>query len=367
MSPPLLPSRETLHGLRLSVVVWSFGYLLVALAMSVQGRASFLLALLSQLPLFVVGVAIAVLTHRVFVWGRGRNAVVRWATMTTALLCATVAITAVDLGYHYWLGQTIAPAWREWSSLFVPSRVFSVALLYLWTLCLSSTLFWTTDINEAARRHAARVVAAESAAHRAEAAALRLQLNPHFLFNTLNAVASLVVTRRNKDAEEMINRLADFLRASLASEPDGLVRLAEEIATVEAYLKIESVRFGDRMTVSVDMPETLAEALVPNFILQPLVENAVKHGVATSAGATAIRVIAQHQAHGMSVQVMNQSDGPRRPSHPQAETRPRSGIGLANIRQRLAVLYGASGGLMTEAGSQTHVATVLLPLIRQDI
>lgn len=367
MSPSSRQIREALHGLRLSVVVWGFGYLLVALAMSVQGRASFPLALLSQLPLFLVGITVAVLVHRVFVWGRGRRIAVRWASMTAALLCATVAITAVDLGYHYWLGQTIVPAWREWASLFVPPRVFSVALLYLWTLCLSSTLFWTTDINEAARRQEARAIEAESAAHRAEAAALRLQLNPHFLFNTLNAIASLVVTRRNKDAEEMISRLADFLRASLASEPDGLVRLTEEIATVEAYLKIESVRFGDRMSVSIDMPETLAEALVPNFILQPLVENAVKHGVAGNAGATAIQVVAQREGQALSVRVMNQSDGPRRRSRPRAEPRPRSGIGLANIRQRLEILYGAAGALMTEAGPRTHVATVLLPLIRQEI
>lgn len=367
MPPSRHQIREALHGLRLSVVVWGFGYLLVALAMNVQGRASFPLALLSQLPLFVAGIAIAVLVHRVFVWGRGRRVIVRWASMTAALLCATVAITAVDLTYHYWLGRTIAPAWREWASLFIVPRVFSVALLYLWTLCLSSTLFWTTDINEAARRQEARAIEAESAAHRAEAAALRLQLNPHFLFNTLNAIASLVVTRRNKDAEEMISRLADFLRASLVSEPDGLVRLTEEIATVEAYLKIESVRFGDRMSVSIDMPETLAEALVPNFILQPLVENAVKHGVAASAGATAIQVVAQRQGQGLSVQVVNRSNGPRRRARPKAEARSRSGIGLANIRQRLDILYGAAGGLMTEAGPQTHVATVLLPLIRQEI
>lgn len=365
MSPSRHQLREVLHGLRLSAVVWGFGYLLVALAMSVQGRASLPLALLSQLPLFIVGITTAVLTYCVFVWGRGRSATVRWATVTAALLCATAVITTVDLAYHYWLGQTIAPAWREWASLFAAPRIFSVALLYLWTLCLSSTLFWTTDINEAARRQEARAIEAESAAHRAEAAALRLQLNPHFLFNTLNAIASLVVTRRNKDAEEMISRLADFLRASLASEPDGLVRLTEEIATVEAYLKIESVRFGDRMTVSVDMPETLAEALVPNFILQPLVENAVKHGVAANTGATAIQVVAQRQGQALTVQVVNQSDGPRR--RRRTEARPRSGIGLANIRQRLDILYGAAGGLMTETGPRTHVATVLLPLIRQEI
>ena len=115
------------------------------------------------------------------------------------------------------------------------------------------------------------------AAQQAQLAALRYQLNPHFLFNSLNSISALIVTGRNKDAEAMTNRLSDFLRSSLNANPTELVPLDEELALTEEYLEIESVRFGERLSIAVDCADEACDALVPSFLVQPLVENAVKH------------------------------------------------------------------------------------------
>ena len=369
MRSPSFAARPLYRGLRLSLVVWGFGYLLVALAMAVQGRASFPLALLSQAPLLALGVSLSLATYGVYLRARGSNSWLRWAGLALALPTAAAILCAVDLIYHYLVGEFLAPDWRVWARVFVAARVFTVLLLYFWTFCLAATLFWATDINDDARRHQARAAEQETATHRAEAAALRLQLNPHFLFNTLNAITSLVVTRRNDDAEEMIGQLADFLRVSISSAPDSMVRLAEEVATAEAYLRIEGVRFGpDRMRVGVDVPEALADALVPNFILQPLVENAVKHGVAPSAGPVAILVRATQTGRDLVLVVENQGGATvgDRAALPEGRGRV-GGLGLLNIRQRLDMLYGERGALETIASDGRYRAAVRLPISREAI
>ena len=119
---------------------------------------------------------------------------------------------------------------------------------------------------------------------------MRYQLNPHFLFNSLNSISALIVTGRNKDAEAMTDKLSSFLRTSLNADPAELIPLDAELALTEEYLEIESVRFGERLDVTVDCAADACSALVPSFLVQPLVENAVKHGVARSRETTAIEI-----------------------------------------------------------------------------
>ena len=122
-------------------------------------------------------------------------------------------------------------------------------------------------------------------AQEAQLRALRYQINPHFLFNTLNSLSSLVLTKRTETAEQMLMNLSTFFRATLSADPTADVPLEEEIKLQRLYLDIEQIRFPDRLTVEIDVPDELLDARVPVLILQPVIENAVKYGVARSRGA----------------------------------------------------------------------------------
>lgn len=358
--------RNNRLALRLTVVVWSFGYLLIALTMALGNREATLpLAILSQLPLLAFGLLAMAALRRVHTLTKHAPDPLRWTVLALAVATITCTISAVDLSFHYAVARTIAPSWLDWATVLTPARVFTVVLLYLWTICLNMALFWAVNVNERARQHEARAAAAEVATDRAQAAALRLQLNPHFLFNTLNAITGLVATRRNAQAQTMIAQLADFLRASLAADPEAEVRLADELATAEAYLSIESTRFGERLTVNIDAPSELMDALVPNFILQPLVENAVKHGVATHGGRTRVVVGAAATGDALVISTSNHSRSGKPPAQAGAPNGgPRSCLGLINVRKRLSMLYGDGARLETAVLDDGYSARISLPLRR---
>nr|WP_301183155.1 histidine kinase [Sphingomonas quercus] len=241
--------------------------------------------------------------------------------------------------------------------------------MYLWTFCLALTLLWATRVSGAAEVTAARAASAEAAAARAEAAVLRLQLNPHFMFNTLNSISSLVLSNRKAEADRMIDRLCEFLRGSLYSDPTADVPLAQEIDSIDAYLGIEAARFGDDLDIDIDTAPDVSEAQVPNFILQPLVENAIKHGVSLARGRATVRVTALREADMLVLGVCNSVA--RRDGDPVAapeegqegHARPRTGIGLANIRQRLANRYGSAARLETGPTDEGFRAVIRLPFV----
>lgn len=168
----------------------------------------------------------------------------------------------------------------------------------------------------------------------AELDTLRQQIEPHFLFNTLNAISGLVRARRDQDAVAMIADLSDFLRHTLERSSRHHVPLIEELEFAEQYLNIQKIRFADRLQLDIDVPLELYQAQVPALILQPIVENAVKHGIARRAQGGAIRIAASLQRDRLNLIVSN--DGPSLLS---AELSV-SGIGNANVRTRLRSLYG---------------------------
>ena len=231
-----------------------------------------------------------------------------------------------------------------------------------WIIGLSVALFLMLEANRVARDHhrelaEARAVAGEAraAATAARLASLRYQLNPHFLFNALNAVSSAVITGRNAEAEAMLSRLAEFLRMTLSSDPEGLVTLEDELATLQNYLEIEMERFRDRLGVDFSCPSELRGAMVPSFILQPLVENAIKHAVAHTSRTVTIRMEAARDVDDLVILVEDDGDG-------RAAMTPGTGVGLHNIRQRLEALYGPRGALQTTPREQGFLALVRLPL-----
>jgi hypothetical protein len=165
--------------------------------------------------------------------------------------------------------------------------------------------------------------------------ALRRQIEPHFLFNALNAIAGLIREGRADAAVSMLAGLSDFLRRTLEGSTRQEVPLREEMEFVQKYLDIQKTRFADRLRLSVDVPADLYPASVPNLILQPLVENAVKHGIAKRAGGGAIRIAATRHDGMLALRVSN--DGP---SLPADWERAGAGIGISNVRTRLESLYG---------------------------
>lgn len=224
---------------------------------------------------------------------------------------------------------------------------------FAWTTAYLAMCYSIT-VREQERRSSALLAEAQGAKIRA----LRYQINPHFLFNTLNSIAALIGEDR-RQAESMVLNLSEFFRASLAVDPLEDVRLADEIALQQLYLEIERVRFPDRLSVSVELPETLGGALVPSLILQPLVENAVKHGVARSERETRIDIRAATAGERLLLSV---SDDASKVAAPQP-ARNGTGIGLDNVRNRLRVRYGDDFRLETAAGGERGFRVELeLPL-----
>jgi signal transduction histidine kinase len=185
-----------------------------------------------------------------------------------------------------------------------------------------------------------RLAIAESAAQAAQVRALRYQVNPHFLFNTLNSLSSLVMTGRTDRAEAMLLALSTFFRTSLSLEPGANVTLAEEIDLQRLYLDIEKARFPDRLHVEIDVPGELEQARLPALLLQPIVENAIKYGVSKSRKAVLIRIEARHlDDHRMVVEVSNRMKNGGGDELP-AATHEGTGLGLSNVCQRLDARFG---------------------------
>jgi two-component system LytT family sensor kinase len=205
-------------------------------------------------------------------------------------------------------------------------KLFSGSVYHAFALLAWSVFYF-------AIKHYERSVRAESLAHQARLQALRYQLNPHFLFNTLNAISTLVVDKRNAEAGKMIARLSDFLRMTLDRPDVEEVPLADEVEFVRRYLEIEQVRFGERLLVKIDVDEDAWTARVPALVLQPLVENAIRHAVAPREEGGRIDIGAR--IVGREVRVWVSDDGPGMNGNGNA-----NGIGLANTRERLRQLYG---------------------------
>ncbi len=206
-------------------------------------------------------------------------------------------------------------------------------------------------------RRAARL---ERAAQQAELRSLRYQVNPHFLFNTLNSLSSLVMKDRRDEAEQMIMSLSNFYRTSLTGDPLDEVPLSEEVHLQKLYLDIEGVRFPDRLTTRIAIPDNLMNCCVPGLILQPLVENAIKYGVSRTSRPVTITIAAGEKEGMLHLSVLD--DG----NMPPGEGEGGSGIGLANVRDRLVARYGEQGsivyGARAEGGFAVHLT---LPIVRK--
>jgi LytS/YehU family sensor histidine kinase len=191
----------------------------------------------------------------------------------------------------------------------------------------------------------------ETALGDARLRSLEQQIRPHFLFNTLNAASSLVRARRNAEAVDLIAALSDLLRYSLDHAGDQRAPLEKELAMLERYLEIQRVRFSDRLEVTIDVDASSRRAAVPTLLLQPLAENAVRHGIAPRSAPGRIDVRVRRQGDVLEIEIFN--TGTLAPSH--------RGIGLTNTEDRLRQLYGAAGEFTLHAVDGGVLARVAIP------
>ncbi|MFL6618367.1 MAG: sensor histidine kinase, partial [Povalibacter sp.] len=188
---------------------------------------------------------------------------------------------------------------------------------------------------------------ASALAQEAQLKMLRYQLNPHFLFNTLNAISTLIIDNRNSIANSAVSGLSEFLRYTLDQDPMKKVTVEKELEALNLYLNIERMRFGSRLTIQHEIDEGVLEMLVPSLVLQPLIENAVKYAISPREEGGKITITARCIANRLQLCVAD--DGPGLVESDRVS--PRRGVGIRNTRERLQVLYGTSGTLEVEANN----------------
>jgi two-component system LytT family sensor kinase len=235
-------------------------------------------------------------------------------------------------------------------------KIFNLSywiLLFVAWASIYLVLLYSGDARDQERRsrHLERV------AHDAQLRALRFQVDPHFLFNSLNSLSALIRSGSPAEADVMLNRISDFFRTTLEANPHEDISLAEEMALQKIYLEIEQTRFPD-MTVEIDIPPSLRSARLPCLLLQPLVENAVKYSVATRPGPSRIRVSAHEVCDGL-LELRVRDDGAGLPS------KPGTGTGLQNVSERLKARFGDEASLSAAPAHPTGWAvTIHIPLVR---
>jgi two-component system LytT family sensor kinase len=289
-----------------------------------------------------------------------------WVRRTAIHLALSVAVSLVQLVveaailHSLRLFPTLMPTYAA-TLAFLLIVGFHQGILTYWSLlAIQYGYGWYGRYEERkqeAMRLELRSSQLESQLAQAHLSALKMQLQPHFLFNTLNAIMVLVRQQKGREAEEMLGRLSDLLRCVLDDVEAQEIPLRRELEYLQLYLGIEQVRFQDRLRVEIAAGPEVLDAAVPQMVLQPIVENAIRHGIGRSSSAGRLRISACH-VNGM-LEMKVQDDGPGLALGSQSQTR---GIGLANTRARLKQLYGDAAGLSIENEAQGGVvATVVLP------
>jgi len=255
-----------------------------------------------------------------------------------------------------WIAASIRPSLVRWMPSFtiipLDTWLFEAFVLLTWSLLYFGVNGWISLQLE--RRRAVR---AEALAQSARLQALQSQLEPHFLFNTLNGISALVLEGRSEAATTMIALLSDFLRLALQTSQTPQITVAEEMTFVRHYLDIQKIRFGDRLRFQIDVAAEADAALVPTLLLQPLVENAVRHGILVRANGGAVQISVGVQAGLLHLRVEDDGPGLKR-ANPVS-----TGLGLSNTATRLSELYGTQASFTVGRGTGGGVAAdISLPL-----
>ena len=257
------------------------------------------------------------------------------------------------------------PKMAEFDSMKRWRIALDISVTWLFFFLAWSAFYLANRVQAEVRGAERRAAEAESAASAAQVRALRYQVNPHFLFNTLNSLSSLIIGGRAEEAESMVLKLSTFFRSSLTLDATADISLAEEIGLQRLYLDIEMVRFPRRLKAEFDIPEELENARLPALILQPIVENAIKHAVSPTRDTVELRIVAREAGPGrFTIEVSNTGGRPAKTRNGETAG---TGVGIANVCQRLSARFGSLAKCAYgPRGDGGYSVLLTLPLDRSD-
>lgn len=280
-----------------------------------------------------------------------------------------IGITAYGLAAYFTAGEIwlLSKPFQGWTATFLfdpDAQLYQHMNVYIYLIILGSALFVRQIRKEDLRAREASELRLKNAAlqnqlSETKLSVLRQQLQPHFLFNTLNTVASLIEKKENESAYKVVGLLGGLLRTTLDLRDRKLISLGEEIKYLKRYLDIENIRFKDRLTIKYEIPKLANQALVPALILQPVVENTIKHAVTQNSHITNLSISAN--IHEKRITLIVKDDGP----HTMAVNE--NGLGLSNLRERLRVIYGDAATLDAgKAPGNGFIVKITLPFARKE-
>jgi LytS/YehU family sensor histidine kinase len=278
------------------------------------------------------------------------------AIWTVIISLGTVALAAGAFSFiETWSYSTfLRPDAKPAGVEYLGAIILDFSILAAWSALyygINYYLLLEEEIDQRARL--------ESQASSAQLAMLRYQLNPHFLFNTLNSISTLVLLKQTERANAMLSRLSSFLRYTLVNEPTAKVTLVQEAETLKLYLEIEKMRFEDRLRPHFKIDADTIGARLPSLLLQPLIENAIKYAVTSSEHGADIWINARREGRAVRIEVADSGPGPGgAPIDAQS-----TGVGLANIQDRLVQAYGPAHGFSTRTNEHGGFSVIIeIPL-----
>ncbi len=278
------------------------------------------------------------------------------AIWTVAISLGTVVLAAAAFSFiEAWsLATFVNPEARPAGLQFLGAIILDFSILSAWSAMYYGINYYLLLEEEIDQR-----VLLESQASTAQLAMLRYQLNPHFLFNTLNSISTLVLLKQTERANAMLSRLSSFLRYTLANEPTAQVTLVQEVETLKLYLEIEKMRFEDRLRPHFKIDGETIGVRLPSLLLQPLIENAIKYAVTPAENGADIWITARREGGAVRIEVADSG-----PGHGGAPIDAQStGLGLANIQDRLAQAYGPAHGFSSRTNEQGGFSVIIeIPL-----
>jgi signal transduction histidine kinase len=288
-----------------------------------------------------------------------------WHKPPAVLAIGTLGTSYVfALGWR-WLHNLLYYDWvkNNWQPEHFMDYVGGVLGSFYIMLCWSG-LYFGIKYYQQLQQQTEQTLKATAAAHQAQLKMLRYQLNPHFLFNTLNAISTLILDGANDTANLAVSRLSDFLRYTLDNDPMKRVTLGSELGALDLYLEIEKVRFGDRLIIEKEIQPDTLDALVPSLILQPLIENAIKYAITPSEDGGTLRISAKLQNEVLVLQVADTGPGMGNGKSKQKS----SGVGLKNTRERLNQFYGDRQAFTLAPNEPSGlVITINIPYDKEDV
>ncbi len=323
---------------RLQAAGWSGAMLLRAASGLANGQpASYLVLVLIST---ITGLSLTLILSVIYRQLINRRPLITWGVTALVLPMATALYAFVDT----WVNSLYMGTGSGFAQRYISVFYFDATLMLAW-----SALYYMINFFLQIEEQNDQLLQLENQATQAQLAMLRYQLNPHFLFNTLNSISTLVLLKQTEPANAMLSRLSSFLRYTLVNEPTGRVTVAQEVDTLKLYLEIERMRFEERLRTRFQIEPDTEAALLPSLLLQPLVENAIKYAVSPQELGAEITIAAQLVGPNLRITVSDTGPGLQSGGTNNRLTgvtfdggeQVSTGVGLANIRDRLAQAYGA--------------------------